>query len=364
MFEENFDYDISELEQKPETFAKFTAGNAEGHYLFDEEGGKYLDLTSNDDYLPLGYFKKNNAGGFYETQTIRSKNSLILEKLIKESIGFENSRFFAEKQSAYNFVKKIINKKPEKSVLVCSSEADNFVFADKEVINIPLNDVSAVKTFLNKKTEAVAVEISQVKNSFSIAEADYLTLLREYCDKNNAMLVYDVSSISSLRLSRGLFNFEDSVKPDVIISSRGLTAGSSLYIVSFNTDTPDSGACGIYSCAYAEAIEFIQNQDDYKALITENSKYIEEKFRELAEVHIGLADFISCGMMFAAVTEIPAEKLAEEALSKGVFLKPLNEYSILLCPPYNITKEEIDRVIEVFNELFNELTQHDRLIVY
>jgi len=369
MHTEHFDYDIIESVKAQENTApplfKGEITRTEGLYLYDEEENKYLDLTSNNDNMPRGFSFDQQESGFFETRHLKSKAASGLEELVKEKTGYEKTRVFQEKSLAYGFLKELITTKPEKSVLISSVENGNINFTEKNVINIHLNDESALKTFLNKNTAAVIVEIVQVKGYLELAEIKYLELLKELCVKNNALLIYDTCSISPLRLNRGLFNFDKSIQPDIFIASRGLTAGRPFYMVSFREDICEkadvSESPGTYSAGYKEAVDFIQNNEKYKTTIEENAWYIEKKFKDLEKSHIGLADFIPYGMLYEIVTEIPSEEFTMAAFKKGLVLRPLGQYTVLLCPPYNIDKEVIDRVIEVFDELFNELTKYDRL---
>lgn len=369
MFVENFYYEIDESASEPQNEGKppyeSVISNAENWYLTDKSGKKYLDLTSNNEHMPLGFSINQGKEGFYDSVQHRAKNFSALESLIAKKTGLSKSLFFQEKQFVCNFLEKAINEKPQKLILKSVIDECRFNFPGKEVINIPLNDESAVKTFLNKNTAAVIIQIAQIKENLSIADTDYLKLLKENCTKNNTLLIYDTCSISPLRLNRGLFNFNDDIKPDCVVSSRGLAAGNLFYLTAFNEVFYDiakfKNYTGIFSSAYAKAINFIENSEKNEHIIKENSKYIEEKFLELQEIHIGIADVIPYGMMYELVTEIPSQELARAAFEKGLILTPVNEYTVLICPPYNIDKKEIDRVIGIFDNLFDEIAKYDRL---
>lgn len=338
---------------------------AEGLYLFDEHGKQYLDLTSNDDHNPFGFSTelKNN---FVDCGFIKSRKTVLLEEEIKNKIGFEKTFCFSEKQHAYSFLENIINLQNKNSVLISSQKGKNEFITDKDVINIYLNDYSHLKTFLNKSTAAVIVELAQFAEKTEVADEDYLKELKDHCNKNGALLVYDECAISPLRLKKGLLNFDESIKSDILIASKGWSAGIPFYMVccdekilSENISMPETK---ISSAACETALDFLGKYAEYEKLIEENSKYLEEKFDEMSEKHVALADVISYGMMYALVTEIPSDQLTKELFENGYIVKPLNKNAVMIKPPYNIGKKEIDGFMQTLDMLFDRLAAHDRLI--
>ncbi len=366
---ENFDHEIPETanlqETQPESPFKCMIKKTEGFYLFDEKDRKYLDLTSNNDHFPLGFLQSPKTSGFFDSECLKSEDALNLETIIKEKTTYDGILFFPEKQELQDFLKKVIDSKPQNSVLISSLENYKLDLTGKKIAGIPLNDESPVKTFINKNTAAVILQIAQIKDSLEVAEIDYLKLVRQYCSKNNALLIYDTCSISPLRLNRGLFNVIESIKPDLIMASRGLTLGTPFYTAIFDKSIVNNEQLtkktGIFSCGYFQANEFIKNFESYELYISEISKYIEKKFGELAEIHIAIADFIPHGMIFELVSEIPSWEFAKAAFEKGLLLKPLSQYKTLLCPPYNIDKKEIDRAIEIIHNILEEMSLYGRL---
>ncbi len=368
MHEENFYTEAVEalkITETKENLFDCLINYAEGHYLYDINGRQYLDLTSNNDNMPLGFSVEKKPGGFFDSLALKSVHASTLENLVSQKTGLERALFFAQKQQVKDFIAKIIDSGSKESVLISSLSKCWSCFPQKNTVNIPLNDESSVRTFLNKNTAAVIIELVQVNGSLYVANDEFLALIKKFCVKNNVLLIYDTTSVSPLRLNKGLFNFDEAIKPDIIIASKGLTSGNSLYVLAADNNiiekTETVGLSQAFSSCYEEAIGFIQNFDAHKAIIAENIAYIEQKFEQLANKHIAMADIIPYGMLYALVTEVMSNDLVKAAFEKGLILKPLNAYTVLFCPPYNISKEQVDKVIDVFNELFEELTRFDRL---
>jgi len=66
-------------------------------------------------------------------------------------------------------------------------------------------------------------------------------------------------------------------------------------------------------------------------------------------------------MLFSVVLDISAYSFVQETFNRGIIIEALNSGTIRLSPPYNISKDDIDKLIDSFEEILSTLARFDRL---
>lgn len=377
MFEDKFDDKILEHVEEKEKFPCFplplTVKKAENSYLFDVNGKKYIDLTSNRENNPLGYsnIKLENENCFLDSELFNSYDSLKLEEILKSATGLEKTYFSSNLSEIYTLTGKLINihlnNTGKDKILLSSTNKSLYEIKNIKTELIPVNKDSLLKTLFSRSVGAVIIQLVQKTDEFIIADDEYLKEVRKLCDKNNALLVFDSANTAPFRLNKGLFNYNKEVMPDILIVSKGLSQGFpfSALLTSEKVSKTDysESKSGIYSPAYTAACELIENFNTNKIneVITSNAEYISKKLGELSETHISLVDYYSSGMFFTLIVDVSAYDFAREAFNRGVILDTLNDNKLILSPPYNIEKDETDYFISVFDEIFDMLAKFDRM---
>jgi acetylornithine/N-succinyldiaminopimelate aminotransferase len=379
MLEDKFDDKILEHIEEKEKFPSFplplTVKKAENSYLYDVNEKKYLDLTSNRENNPFGYSNMliESENRFLDSELFNSYDSLKLEEILKSATGLKKAYFSSNLAEIYDLSGKLINihlnNTGKDKVLLSSTSANKGLYKIEGVKEelIPVNKDSLLKTMFSRAVGAVIIQLVQKTDEVLIAEDEYLQEVRKLCDKNNALFVFDCANIAPFRLNKGLFNYNQEIKPDILIVSKGLSQEfpfSALVASEKAAQTYVFDAkSGIYSPAYSAACELIQNLQTNKTneIINLNIKYITRKLGELSETHISFVDYYSSGMFFTLVVDISAYEFAREAFDKGVIIDTLDDSKIILLPPYNIKKEETDYFISVFDEIFDSLAKFDRM---
>ena len=380
MIIEEFDYTLIEEPEEKEKFPCFplpiSVTNAEGSYLTDTEGKKYLDLTSGRENNPFGYSNSYGEGKncFFDSGLFNSAVSKKLEENLKKITGLDKTNFSPNSDELYALTRRLINthiKSAQKTkILVCTNSADKKLYeipgVDCELI--PINKDTLLKTTFSKSVGAVIVKLVQTTDDeILITEDEYLKDVSNMCKKNHALLILDSTGGSPLRLNKGLFNFNPEIKPDILIISTGTAGGFPFGAVITSENSPSeenfNPGTGIYSSAYSVATKLTEEflNGEIQKTVNNSIKYISEKLADLENTHISLVDFYSEGMLFTLVTDISAYKTAEEVFKNGVIVDTKGDNKIILSPPLNINEEDTDYFIKVLDKAFDKLAEFDRL---
>lgn len=359
-------------EQKPLYPCNIIISSVENNYLIDVNGKKYLDFASGENLL--GYLPKEDPSSYcyFDSGLFVSSHALELEKEFEKLTGLSRSVFTASQKECYQITSKMVgdylNLTNKKRVLICVKERENYFIPDAGIDYIPLNASGVARSVFTKEVGAVIIQPVQITDSVSIAEAEYLSALRELCDKNNAIMAVDVSSISPLRLGEEFLNFESSIKPDIIMISKGFTQGIPFGAIIFSEKLNKPELKGISSsvASYRQVLRLLQDyiSNDITNILKSNVEYVFKRLLELQNTHISVLDVQSYGMMFTIELDINAYSFSEMCLNEGIIADVLSEKLIKLSPPYTIGKEEIDKLINALDKSIDKLAVYDRLRYY
>jgi len=226
---------------------------------------------------------------------------------------------------------------------------------------------------------AVIVEpLVQCAGGMRMYDPVYLTLLREACDRHQVHLIADEIAVGFGRTGT-LFACEQAgIRPDFMCLSKGLTAG---YLPLSTVMTTEAVYAAFYddyvklnaflhshsftgnplACAAALASLAIFRDDQ----VLERNRALAARMGERAGAlgdHPHVAEVRQRGMIVAI--ELAANKASREpypwaerrgltiyrhALTRGVLLRPIDNV-VYFMPPYVITPEEIDLMVEVARE--------------
>jgi adenosylmethionine---8-amino-7-oxononanoate aminotransferase len=229
------------------------------------------------------------------------------------------------------------------------------------------------------EASAVIIEpLVQCAAGMRMYDPVYLKLLREACDRHRVHLIADEIAVGFGRTGTFFACEQAGIRPDFMCLSKGLTGG---YLPLSTVLTTESIYAAFYdeyvklnaflhshsftgnplACAAALATIRIFREDDTLTRNRELARYLGERASTLAE-HPNVAEVRQRGMI--AAIELVADKatrrsfpwqerrgriIYRHALQRGVLLRPIGDV-IYFMPPYVVTKEEIDLMVDVARE--------------
>jgi 4-aminobutyrate aminotransferase len=234
----------------------------------------------------------------------------------------------------------------------------------------------ALQTVLDRliapsQVAAVIVEPIQGEGGYVIPPRDFLVRLRELCTQNDILLIFDEVQSGFGRTGEWFAADAFGVKPDIMAVAKGIANGFPLGAVCARSELMSKWEPTVHgttfggnpiSCAAAIAtIETIKDEG-----LLENAKnngaYLLDQLKRLKDKYPVIGDARGLGLMTAIEFSLPgtdrepnpaaAKQVLNEALSRSLLMYPcgLRSHTIRLCPPLNVTREEIDRAIQILDD--------------
>jgi acetylornithine aminotransferase len=230
----------------------------------------------------------------------------------------------------------------------------------KGIKHVPFGDSLAMKRVINKRTAMVIVEPIMGEAGVIVPPVDYLKNLRQYCDDNGALLVFDCVQTGMGRTG-DWFGYEYSgIKPDVITLAKGLGGGLPLGAMialgkaSHLFEAGDHGSTfGGNPIATASALAVIKSIEKEKIFnnVNEISEYL---LTEIALIE-GVQEVRGAGLLIGATLDKPvAKKVVKKAQELGLLINAPGDSIIRIAPALNVSMKQAEKFVVIFTQAVKE----------
>ena len=221
--------------------------------------------------------------------------------------------------------------------------------------HVPFGDIDAVKEATNDDTVAVMIEPVQGEGGVNVPPEGYLRQVREWCDDNGLLLIFDEVQTGLGRLGT-LFGYEAfGVEPDIMTLAKGLGGGVPIgaFLAKDAACAFDPGDHGstfggnalTTAAAYASTKYIVDN--DVSAHAADMAAHMEARLGELKNNHEFISDVRGMGLLWAVEFNSDMTPAVMTAANEaGILMNPLRPNAVRLMPPLTVSREEIDEAVE------------------
>lgn len=228
---------------------------------------------------------------------------------------------------------------------------DGFKYAE-------VGNKEAFSELLDGTVCAVILEVIQGEGGVLLTPSDYIKYIRQLCDENDIILIFDEVQTGVGRTGK-LYAWENiGVKPDVLTSAKGLGGGLPVGACLATDKFGSTLTAGTHGTTFggnpvvlAGAIEILNRIDDeFLKSVREKGEYIKNKvitFDDVSEVR---------GMGLMIGVDLKTKKAADVAarcVEKGLLILTAKQ-SLRMLPPLTVTKDEIDKGLEILKNVLAE----------
>jgi ornithine aminotransferase len=231
-------------------------------------------------------------------------------------------------------------------------------------IHFDFGDMASVRAATNSNTCAVLVEPIQGEAGVIVPPAGFFAQLREWCDRNNVLLIIDEVQAGLGRTGRWFAFEHEGIRPDGLVLGKAL-GGGLLPVSAFLADAGvmdvfDPGSHGstfggnaLAAAVGLEALQVIEDEN----LVARSAglgEHLMRRLLEVAEAGRPLIRAVRGRGLWVGVDIDPshatARELVERLAARGVLSKETHETVIRFAPPLTITKALIDRAVGIFRQ--------------
>ncbi len=220
------------------------------------------------------------------------------------------------------------------------------------------NDLEDVKELMTDNTAAVIVEPIQGEGGVYPATQTFMQGLRELCDENQTLLIFDEVQTGFGRTGK-MFALEHYYTvPDIHCLNKGMAGGVPMGATVAKPEIFESldksehmstmGGNPLACAASVATIDFIVKNNLPENAGKLGSCFIEQLRNIKSKI---VREVRGLGLMIGIDLRFPIMKYVLEAMKRGVLLYSAGITTLRMLPPLVIKKQEIDRVVEVLGEV-------------
>ena len=221
--------------------------------------------------------------------------------------------------------------------------------------HVEFGDIEELRGSITDNTVAVMLEPVQAEGGVNIPPEGYLENVRELCDREGLLLIFDEVQTGMGRLG-SLFGYERfGVEPDIMTLAKGLGGGVPIgaFMAKDEACAFEPGDHGstfggnalTCAAAYASTKYIIDNDVSGNAAAMET--HMAEGLANLQSKYSQIQEVRGMGLLWAVLFESDiAPDVVANCNAEGLLTNPLRPNAVRLMPPLTVSKEEIDQAME------------------
>lgn len=366
----------------------------EGSHVWDQEGKEYIDLAGGIAVTCLGHSHPGLVSALMDqaekiwhlSNVMTNEPALRLAKTLCD-LTFAERVFFANSggeanEAAFKLARRYAWEHfgPEKNEIISFRNSfhgrtlftvsvggqpkylEGFEPAPGGIHHADFNDLESVRKLISKaKTCAVVVEPIQGEGGVMPGDADFLKGLRQLCDDNDALLVFDEVQ-SGVGRTGYLYAYQMyGVTPDILSTAKGLGGGFPVAAMLTTEKVARSLGVGTHgstyggnalACAVAQRVIDTVSQPDILKGVAARSDKLRKGMMDIGERYGIFSEVRGAGLLLGCVlTEEwkgKAKEFLNAGLAEGVMVLIAGPNVVRLAPSLIIPEPDLEEALSRF----------------
>ena len=231
---------------------------------------------------------------------------------------------------------------------------------------VPFNDIDATVSAITDKTCAVFVEPVQAEGGIHLATPEFLAAVREACDGQGALLVFDEIQVGLGRTGKLFCHQHFGVEPDMMTLAKPLAGGLPIGAALVRQHIADAVQAGDHAATFgggplvcAAALTVFEKLV-HGGLVEDaarNGAIMERRLREMQPRHRLITDVRGMGLIWGVELAVPAAKVVAEFRRRHVLVCPAGPNVLRFLPPLVIGEEQLHQVADMLDDILTEMEQ-------
>jgi acetylornithine/N-succinyldiaminopimelate aminotransferase len=222
-------------------------------------------------------------------------------------------------------------------------------------VQIPLNDIEALKAAVGPHTAAIMVEPIQGEGGIRVATWEFLETMRKLCDEHGLLLIFDEVQTGVGRTGQ-LFAYQHfGILPDIMAIAKGLGGGFPLGAFLTTKEAGKGMQVGTHGTTYGGnplattigmAVLDIVLAPGFLDHVQTTGLLLKQRLAELKDSHPDIITEVrGIGLMLGLCLQIPVNNFVAAARQEKILVIPAGENVTRLLPPLIITEAEVAEAI-------------------
>ncbi|MEX0813978.1 MAG: aspartate aminotransferase family protein [Chitinophagales bacterium] len=229
---------------------------------------------------------------------------------------------------------------------------------------VPFNSLEAIKAHINNDIAAIILEPVQGEGGIHSVQVEFLKELRELCDKNDILLIFDEIQCGIGRTGKMFAKEHYGVEPDIMTLAKGLGGGTPVGAFLCNEKVARAINFGDHGTTFggnplvcAAAIATLNVIEDEK--LCENAldlgNWLMEALEKMKTDFPIIKEVRGKGLMIGVELKKPAGELVKMLMEKKILANATADNVLRLVPPLNIKKEELQYLLNNIADCLTEM---------
>lgn len=366
------------------TALRFARG--EGSWLIEEDGTRYLDLTSGIAVNALGHAHPAlvaalsdqaqalwHVSNLYQIPAQEKLAEALVDQTFADTVFFTNSGTEAA-ELAIKMVRKYWYEKGTDRPTILTFEGafhgrstGAIAAAGSEKMTkgfgplmpsfktLPWGDHDALRAALDETVAAVMLEPVQGEGGIRPVPDQCLKGLRDLCDQTGALLVLDEVQCGMGRTGRLFAHEWAGISPDIMMVAKGIGGGFPLGAVLASANAASGMGAGTHGSTYggnplgcaigAKVLEIITG-DGFLDSVNRKAAMLRQKLEGLVASHPTVLEEVrGAGLLMGLKCRVTNTDLVRAAQDAQLLTVPAADNVIRLLPPLTISEDEITEAV-------------------
>jgi predicted acetylornithine/succinylornithine family transaminase len=362
----------------------------DGSWVWDAEGNRYLDFFPGWGCGILGHcpprvvqaVQEQVATLIHVPNTWYTEPQVLLAQALGDRTGFGGMSFFCNSgteavEAAIKLAR--LNGKPKgrykvvtmtgsfhgRTMGALTATAQPKYHAGVEPMlpgftYVPFGDLDAVAKAIDSETAAILLEPIQGEGGINLPPAGFLEGLRQLCDANGLLLIFDEVQTGLGRTGKWYAHQHWGVQPDIFTLAKAMAGGVAMGGIVAKPEVAEKLKPGTHAATFGgnpvaaraalATIETIE-QDGLLDRAVQVGERFQARFTALKARCPLILDVRVKGTMIGVELAVEGAALVQKCIERGLLINCTHQTVIRLLPAVNIADEQIDEGCDVLDEV-------------
>ena len=231
--------------------------------------------------------------------------------------------------------------------------------------HVPFNDLAALEAAITPQTCAIMLEPIQGEGGINIPTTAYMQGVRDLCDRHQLLLILDEVQVGMGRTGKLFAHEHFGITPDIMTLAKALAGGAPIGTMLARDEVAAAFTPGTHGSTFggnplvtAAAVATVHTilEEGLLNRAEEMGEYLHGELETLAGKYAFVKEVRGIGLMIGVSLAIPGADIVKKGHERGLLLNVTHDTVLRFVPPLTVSKQEVNRMIELLDQIFKEIT--------